>query len=120
MVVKRFEDLWVWQESARFAQEIGVLIRLAPFKEDHALRNQLNGAALSIMSNIAEGFLRRRGKEFSHFLRIAAGSNAEARSLLYAAQARGHLPREECARLVEMTNQIGRMLRSLERRVEHY
>ncbi|MBI4263633.1 MAG: four helix bundle protein [Acidobacteria bacterium] len=70
------------------------------------------------MANIAEGFVRGGRKEFTQFVRIAAGSNAEARSLLHAAFGRRYLDKTEYERLVEMTDSIGRMLRVLEARLK--
>ncbi len=66
------------------------------------------------MANIAEGFLRRDRKDFARFLRIASASNGEVRALLYAAYDRGRILHRDASRLIETTNEIGRMLRSLE------
>lgn len=69
------------------------------------------------MANLAEGFVRGGRKEFAQYVRIAAGSNAEARSLLHAAYGRRYLDKADYDRLVEMTESVGRMLRVLERRL---
>jgi four helix bundle protein len=113
MGVSRFEDLRVWQEARVLVDEIGGLITQDQMQRDRVLRDQLNAATLSTMANIAEGFLRGRRKEFVHFLRIAAGSNGEARSLLHAATSRKYLTAEESTRMIGRTNSIGRMLRRL-------
>jgi len=118
MGVNRFEDLRVWQLAKAFSDEIGVVIQGPGLQKDFAMCRQLNAASLSVVANIAEGFVRGRSKEFVQFVRIAAGSNAEARALLHAAHGRGYLAREDCERLVEMTQSIGRMLRVLERRLK--
>jgi four helix bundle protein len=100
MGVKRFEDLRVWQEARALA-------------DDPKLRSQLGAAVASIMSNIAEGFIRRRRREFTQFLRVAAGSTAETRSLLYVLESRDAITHQERERLAERTESIGRMLRRL-------
>ena len=117
MGVNRFEDLRVWQLAKAFSDEIGVVIQGSALQKDSAISRQLNAASLSVVANIAEGFVRARSKEFVQFVRIAAGSNAEARALLHAAHGRGYLGNEDYGRLVEMTQSIGRMLRVLERRL---
>jgi four helix bundle protein len=117
MGVNRFEDLRVWQLAKSFSDEIGGLIHRDSFKRDAAMAGQLNSATISTVANIAEGFLRGGRKEFAQYVRIAAGSNGEARALLHAAHGRHHLSQEEYGRLVEMTESIGRMLRVLEQRL---
>ena len=67
------------------------------------------------MANIAEGFLRNTRREFIRYLRIAAGSNGEARALIYVARDRAYLTRAQFQRFIATTNAIGRMLRALER-----
>ena len=117
MGVARFEDLRVWQAAKAFSDEIGGLFHRGVLHHDVDLRRQLNTASLSTMANIAEGFVRARHKEFAQFIRIASGSNAEARALLYAAEGRGYLSGPDLARLIEMTNKIGAMLRTLEKQL---
>src|SRR6266581_901487 len=85
MVVKVFEDLEVWKEGRRLTQGIYQLTRNENFSKDFALRDQIRRAAVSIMSNIAEGFERGGNQEFVQFLYIAKGSCGEVRSQLYVA-----------------------------------
>ena len=114
MCADRFEDLRVWQAALRQCDDIGQLIIRPEFRRDLRLSDQLNGAGISVMNNISEGFLRHRDKEFLQFLRIAAGSNGEVRSCFYAAQGRKYVSAEEGARLIEQSNAIGRMIRRLQ------
>ena len=88
MGVARFEDLHVWQHAKRLCDEIGSLLARPTFVRHAPLSRQLDAAAISTVANIAEGFLRRDGKDFARFVRIAAASNGEARALLYAAEGR--------------------------------
>jgi four helix bundle protein len=83
--VKQFEDLHVWQEARALVREIYNVTKQRGFKRDFALRDQITRAAVSSMSNIAEGFERGSRKEFIQFLNVAKGSNGEVRSQLYVA-----------------------------------
>ena len=71
----------------------------------------MNGAALSVMFNISEGFLRRLNKETSQFLRYAFASNGELKSGYYAAEGRKYLAAAETAELIALNESIARMLR---------
>jgi four helix bundle protein len=115
MGAARYEELRVWQAAREFSRNVATLFERGTFRRDFHLCNQLNDASGSTMANIAEGFLRHRDREFAYFLRVAAGSNGEARSHLYVAHDRGYLTDTDLQRLIEKTNQIGRMLRALER-----
>src|SRR3954463_11167086 len=95
-----FEKLTVWRRAREFCQAIRPLVRSADVQHDFAVAQQLNRASLSVMANIAEGYARRSRKEFAQFIRIAAGSNAEARALLYAALDRGYVDSCTFERLV--------------------
>jgi four helix bundle protein len=77
MGVHRFEDLRVWQAAKEQCDQVGGLLERPRFQRDSGLSTQINDAALSVMFNIAEGFLRRRDKETLQFLRIALASNGE-------------------------------------------
>ena len=70
------------------------------------------------MNNISEGFIRRRDKEFSQFLRYAAASNAEVRSCFYIAKGRKYLSHDEAENDIERTNRIGRRIRRLDDSLE--
>jgi 23S rRNA-intervening sequence protein len=63
VIVYRFEDLRVWQAAKRQSDELGRLLKRRPFLGDREIAGQMNAAALSVMFNIDEGFLRRRDKE---------------------------------------------------------
>lgn len=81
---KSFEELKSWQLSRNFVSKIYKVTNQATFK-DTDLQRQLRRAAISVVSNIAEGFERNTDKEFIHFLYIAKGSSGEIRSQLYVA-----------------------------------
>src|SRR5579863_4231919 len=85
MAIERFEDLIAWQKARALTAEIYRATRSPGFKHDFGLCGQIQRAAVSIMSNIAEGFERNRPKEFHQFLSTAKASCAEVRSHLYVA-----------------------------------
>ena len=82
MKYERFEQLPVWQESAKLAAELFVFCAKPIFRGKGDLANQLQRAALSISNNIAEGFERGTTKELISFLYYARGSAGEVRSML--------------------------------------
>jgi len=118
MGVYRFEDLRVWQAAKRQCDRVGELIKRPQFKEDKRLSDDLNGASISVMNNISEGFVRRRDKELLQHLRYAAASNAEVLSSFHAAEGRGYLTKTEAVDLFAENNAIGKMLRRFRESVE--
>jgi len=83
--VKQFEDLHVWQEARGLVNEVYKVTKQGAFRRDFSLRDQITRAAVSSMSNIAEGFERGSRREFIQFLNVAKGSTGEVRSQLYVA-----------------------------------
>jgi four helix bundle protein len=81
----QFEDPNVWQDARRLVGAIYIALKVPAFNQDSGLREQIRRAAVSTMSNIAEGFERGTRKEFVQFLNIAKGSNGEVRSQLHVA-----------------------------------
>jgi four helix bundle protein len=77
--------LKVWQDARQIVREVYKITRQRLFRGDFGLRDQVTRAAVSTMSNIAEGFERGTRKEFIQFLNVAKGSNGEVRSQLYVA-----------------------------------
>ncbi len=79
---KRFEDLPVWQAAMELADALYDVTEGEAFRRRYSLRDQMERAALSVSSNIAEGFERGTTNEFLYFLYIARGSCGELRSQL--------------------------------------
>ena len=106
----RFEDIESWQKARRLARRIYELTGNGDFARDFGLRDQIRRAAVSIMSNIAEGFERDSRREFARFLDIARASTGEVRSQLYVACDIGYL--DECTfeTLKEQCEEIARLL----------
>ncbi len=78
--VEHFEDLVAWQKARLLTRTIYRLSTDGRFSRDFGLAGQIQRSAVSVMSNIAEGFERFRPAEFHQFLSIAKGSCAELRS----------------------------------------
>jgi four helix bundle protein len=113
----RFEDLLVWQKARDLTRAIYELTSAPPFNRDFALRDQLRRAAVSVMSNIAEGYEREGDSEFGHFLSIAKGSCGEVRSQLYVARDQGYIEAAPCERVLERAAEVSRMLHGLNNKV---
>jgi len=105
--IERFEDLEVWKESMRLAT--GVYKNLKK-TTDYRLRDQLQRSAVSIPSNIAEGYERKSNKEFIQFLYIAKASCGELRTQLYLAQQTKIIDKVTCDELLELSKKISAML----------
>lgn len=118
MGIRRFEDLDAWKRARELCVEIYGVTARAPFSRDFGLCDQVRRAAVSIMSNIAEGFARYRRSETLPFLRIALGSASEVRCQLYIALDLDYLSEEEHARLSELCVQVSRILGGLHRSLQ--
>jgi four helix bundle protein len=108
--IESFEDLLVWQKGLKLVRQVYLITRDGKLSKDFNLRDQLRGAALSIPSNIAEGFERASRKEYLHFLNIAKGSAGEVRSLLRVAVEIGYLEKPQYDEMQEMILELSRYL----------
>jgi len=117
--IERFEDTKAWQEARILTQRVYVLTKAGDFARDFALRDQIRRSAISIMSNIAEGFERGGDKEFIQFLYIAKGSCGEVRAQLYIAHDVGYLPEDDWRKLIEQCKKISKMLSGLITYLQH-
>jgi four helix bundle protein len=113
MRVDGFEELVVWQKSRRMVSDDYTLTSQQPISRDYALKDQMRRAAVSVLSNIAEGFERGGNKEFIQFLYIAKGSAGELRAQLYVVQDQGYVNASGCIRLMEQLRELSRMLSGL-------
>jgi four helix bundle protein len=113
MRIRRFEDLLVRQKSRDLALSIYQITGAGAFARDFGLRDQVRRAAVSTMSNIAEGFGRHGRPEFRHFLAMARGSVFEVRSQLYLAHALGYIGDTEHRTLHALRIEGSRMLAAL-------
>ncbi len=91
MKISRFEDLEVWKSALAVTRDIYLVTAAGDFSKDFGLRDQIRRAAVSISSNIVEGFEKNNNNELIRFLKIAKGSAGEVRNQLYIAQAVGYV-----------------------------
>ncbi len=111
--VSTFEDLAVYQRARALTNEIYRLTRVAPFSRDRGLVDQIRRAAVSILSNIAEGFERNGNPELVQFLFIAKGSSGEVRAQLMIAADQQYLDAATHDRLHGDCRRISAMLNNL-------
>jgi four helix bundle protein len=107
---QQFEDLQVWQDARALVKEVYQATKGRSFARDASLRQQMTRAAVSTMSNIAEGFERGSRKEFIQFLTVAKGSNGEVRSQLYVASDQEYLDKQTFENLKSATVTLSRRL----------
>jgi four helix bundle protein len=108
--IERFEDIESWKKSRELTKQVYEITSIGEFKRDFGLKDQLRKAAVSILSNIAEGFERGGDQEFLQFLAVAKGSCGEVRAQLYVALDQGYLPRDRFESLTALTNEISRLI----------
>jgi four helix bundle protein len=113
MLVKNFEELEIWKEARRLTQEIYRLTRDPKFSKDFGLSSQIQRAAISIMSNIAEGFERGGNQEFTQFLYVAKASCGEMRSQLYVALDQGYVDQKVADSLLTVLKRLSVMIKHL-------
>ncbi|GKS57038.1 hypothetical protein YTPLAS18_05650 [Nitrospira sp.] len=111
--IAKFEDLVAWQKASALTNATYKATRSNGFGRDFGLSSQIQRAAASIMSNIAEGFERNRLGEFHQFLSVAKGSCAEVRSHLYVAFDAGYLNERQFNQLLASAIEVGRILGGL-------
>ena len=116
--IERFEDLIAWQKARELTKRIYLLSRNEPFSRDFGLRDQIQRASVSIMSNLAEGFERASRSEFHQFIVIAKGSCAEVRSQLYAALDVGYINEVQFDRAYNLATEVSRIIGGLRASLE--
>ena len=108
-----FEDLIRWQKARELAKEIYKISKNGESKKDFGLRDQIQRASVSIMSNIAEGFDRASRAEFHQYLVIAKGSCAEVRSQLYVAYDVAYISSSRFKKLKELADEVSKIIGGL-------
>lgn len=111
--IERFEDIAAWQKARLLVKTLYQVTSGGAFARDLALRHQVRRAAISILSNIAEGFERDGNKEFAQFLSVSKGSCGELRAQLYVAVDQGYLSEEQFDSLTAQALEISRMIAGL-------
>lgn len=117
--VERFEDIIAWQKARELVKSVYEATGAGPFAHDFGLKDQIRRAAVSVMSNIAEGFERGGRSEFHQFLVIAKASCAELRSQLYVALDAGYLREGTYQALSESAEEVARIVGGLRKAVQN-
>lgn len=118
MAVMRFEDLYAWQSARVLLKSVFEQTRRPPMSTNRSFCDQIQRAAVSTMSNIAEGFERSSQAEFRRYLGIAKGSNGEVRSLNYAAWDLGYIDEDCRLSLTNTSEETSRLIAGLQRSIE--
>jgi len=105
--IKQFEDILCWQKSRMLTKEI---YKAFEYNKDRGFKDQIQRAAVSVMSNIAEGFESGTKQEFLNYLYIAKGSAGEVRAQLYAAYDIGYINIETFKYLKSLAVECSRLL----------
>ena len=116
--IERFEDFIAWQKARKLTADIYRVTSEGSFARDFGLKDQIRRAAVSSMSNLAEGFERGRPAEFHQFLSIAKASCAELRAQLYVALDVGYISLPTFDRLMAQATEVGQILGGLRQSVE--
>ncbi len=105
-----FRDLIIWQKSKDLVKVVYSLTEAFPDEERYGLKSQMRRSAVSIPSNIAEGYGRRLKTDFIRFLRISSGSLCELQTQAEIARELGYIENESCDFFLVSANEIERML----------
>ncbi|PIX21217.1 MAG: four helix bundle protein [Deltaproteobacteria bacterium CG_4_8_14_3_um_filter_45_9] len=114
MKITRFEDLECWQQARKLVIMVYDVIRQSrSFQNDYRLKDQSIGAAISVMGNIPEGFVRRSNKEFIQFLFISVSSAAELQSHMYVAMDQHYVTKEIFDNIYRQAEKTAKMISGL-------
>src|SRR5882672_3853272 len=111
--IGRFEDIEAWKKARQLVSDVYAVSSIGAFAKDFGLRDQIRRAAVSVMSNIAEGFERGGNKEFMQFLAIAKGSVGEIESQLYVALDENYIDENEFVSLKRLAGSTKRLIGGL-------
>lgn len=108
-----YKELVVWQKSIQLVTDVYKLTKFFPKEEAYGLVSQMQRAAVSIPSNIAEGHDRNSDKEFSQFLCIARGSLAELETQVIIAENLGYIKQVHKTNILNKCYEVGKMINGL-------
>ena len=117
MEIRDFRDLNIWKRSIALVEEIYKVTKQFPKEERYGLTSQIRRAAVSVPSNIAEGYGRYQSNEYRQFLRYSLGSCAELTTQLIVASKLGYLNSSDSSVLIDEIEQISKMTMSLTKKL---
>ena len=115
--IRNFKDLKIWQESVELVEKIYKITKEFPKEELYSIVNQIRRSAVSLPSNIAEGFMRYHNKEFKQFLFIALASSAELETQLIISNKLKYITEQKLDELSESIDKLNRMIMTLIKRL---
>lgn len=113
----KFEDLIAWQKARDLTRAVYQATAAGSFAKDFGLRDQIRRAAVSVMSNLAEGFERGGRSEFHQFLSVAKSSCAELKSQFYVALDATHLSPSTFRQMMLQSEEVARIIGGLRKAV---
>ena len=108
--IQNFKDLRIWQESVKVVKDVYLLTKTFPKNEMYGLTSQMRRCAISIPSNIAEGFRRYHNKEYKQFLYISLGSCAELETQIIIARELAYIDENDKEEITKNIQYICRMI----------
>ena len=111
--IKNIQDLRIWRKGIEVVKDIYILTKQLPREELYGLTSQMRRSAVSIPSNIAEGFRRYHNKEYKQFLYIALGSCAELETQIIIANELDYINNTDKTEVIEKIKYICRMINKL-------
>ena len=109
MKIKNYKDLLAYQKSYEVALLVYKLSSVFPSSEVYVLVSQMRRAAISVPSNISEGYRRGSQKEYIQFLKIGLGSNAELETQLSLSRDLGFIEDNKFKQVYELNEEVGRL-----------
>jgi len=117
MKIKSYKDLNIWKRSIELVEDVYKITKNFPKEEIYGLTSQLRRAAVSIPSNIAEGFTRLHNKEYRQFLYISLGSCAELNTQIIISSRLSYLSNEKVNRTLNEIEEISKMIMGLIKKI---
>jgi four helix bundle protein len=114
--INSFRDLNIWKKGVEIVEDIYKITKFLPKDELYGLTSQMRRCAVSIPSNVAEGFARKHNKEYKQLLHIALGSCAELETQIEIAHRLRYIDREK-KDLLDKLNHVSRMIMNLLKRL---
>jgi four helix bundle protein len=108
--ISRFEDIEAWKTARELTRLVYTLTEQGPFAKDFGLKNQIQWASVSVMSNIAEGFESRTPAQFLEYLGRSKASAGEVRCQLYIAIDLKYLTQEQFNQVFDLADKSSRQL----------
>lgn len=108
--IERFEDIVAWQKAIELCDSIYAITLRNNFAMDYALKDQIRKSAISVPSNISEGFERESNNQFIYFLVIAKASAGELRTQLTIAKNQNYISSEEFQHLKEQCLNVSKLI----------